>query len=45
MFQSTSGSIRRMTPPRLMGAGWIALSLKGEVSYRKGISDELNFQE
>jgi SAM-dependent methyltransferase len=32
MFQSTSGSVRRMTPPRRAGAGWIAPSLKGGVT-------------
>ncbi|MDR0339662.1 MAG: hypothetical protein LBH65_05225, partial [Desulfovibrio sp.] len=39
-FQSTSGSVRRTTPPRRMGAGWIAPSLKGEVSNHKGNFDE-----
>jgi hypothetical protein len=32
MFQSTSGTVRRMTPPRRMGAGWIASSLKEGVT-------------
>jgi hypothetical protein len=35
MFQSTVGSIRRLTPSRRIGIGWIAPSLKG--GYRDGM--------
>jgi hypothetical protein len=32
MFQSTAGSIRRPTPSRRIGTGWIVPSLKGGVT-------------
>jgi hypothetical protein len=35
MFQSTAGSIRRPTPSRRIGTGWIVSSLKVGLSRRK----------
>jgi hypothetical protein len=32
MFQSTAGSIRRLTPSRRIGTGWIVPSLKEGVT-------------
>jgi hypothetical protein len=40
MFQSTSGTVRRMTPPRLRPPGGLPPSLKGEASNHKGNFDE-----
>jgi hypothetical protein len=36
VFQSTVSSIRRLTPPRRIGAGWIAPSLKEGATRKVG---------